>query len=617
MLHLRWPLSFVFLGLLPGVPSLAQTLTDPSALRFAHSVESRRAEVLESLRTDAALRLLAAAEEILSLPEGSRRQRTEFLGQAQNLADSIVLLEQELGEAAPAAQEARKGLIRALEGQAGTLRQALEDADPQRRGPLEARLRDLETEVEELRDLEEAWADPEDPLSGAIPTLSALARLVQGERARLRTLQELQDELRLFMGNLRLFDETGMPPSARAEAGGDPDPGCPISSCPTDLPLPPADLPMEHFRPEGERDEESAGAIPVTLESLARLQDQLSSRAGLQELSVGDPDHEDGAVTRETLLGAGFMIFRGQGGGRAGLGLKAGSTLLFSRSLGQNVQLTVEPWVGARSVQLEFGSSTELAGEVRETLLGSARGGQLLWQVTSWQKGRFLSDPLPLPAYLDPGRKEGGLAGRFILPIHSQWEAELGGGGDMVRYGPDEWKVLDRQGVTASAAVARRGESHSARLSLTGARQGFSGDGELRREDTRMGVGADWSMEGRTVLRMSAGLAWNDSRLPAYDFRSARLAAVVATPWGTGTIQGYGALTHQTYLNPGPEDDRVAPSDQDRGSILALQFTRPLSGTRALMLRAEWSRAETGFRNDFYQRFGTSLQFTFRGMGRP
>jgi len=116
---------------------------------------------------------------------------------------------------------------------------------------------------------------------------------------------------------------------------------------------------------------------------------------------------------------------------------------------------------------------------------------------------------------------------------------------------------------------------------------------------------------------MSAGLAWNDSRLPAYDFRSARLAAVVATPWGTGTIQGYGALTHQTYLNPGPEDDRVAPSDQDRGSILALQFTRPLSGTRALMLRAEWSRAETGFRNDFYQRFGTSLQFTFRGMGRP
>lgn len=320
---------------------------------------------------------------------------------------------------------------------------------------------------------------------------------------------------------------------------------------------------------------------------------------------------------RETLVGAGFMIFRGQGDSRAGLGLKAGSTVRFSRSLGESAQLTVEPWLGARSVQLESGSSTELAGEVRETLLGSARGGQLLWQVMSWQKGRFLSDPLPLPAYLDPGRKEGGIAGRFTLPFHSQWDAELGGGGDMVRYGPDEWKVLDRQGVSASAAVAWRGASHSARLSFTGARQGFSGDGDLRREDTRWGAGADWSMEGPTVVRMSAGLAWNDSRLPAYDFRSARLAAVVAAPWGTGTVQGYGALTHQTYLNPGPEDARVAPSDQDRGSILALQFTRPLSGTRALMLRAEWSRAETGFRNDFYQRFGTSMQINFRGMGRP
>ncbi len=607
--------TLVLLGFLPGVPSLAQTLTDPSALRFAYSVESGRAEFLESLRSDAAHRFLATAEEILALPNGPGRQRTELLGEAQQLADSIALLDEEIGEAAPAAREARQALIQGLEAQAEELRQAAEGADPQRRSALEARIRELEGELGELRDLEEEWADPVDPLSRALPTLSALARLVEEERAYLRNLQVLQDELRLFMGSLRLFDETGMPPSVRAEGGGDPDPGCPISSCPTDFAPPPADLPMEHFRLEAGRDGEGTGALPVTLASLARLQEQLSARAYLPEIQTGDPLQEDGTVTRETVLGSGLMVFRGRGEGRAGLGLKAGSSFLFSRALGGSMQLVVEPWVGGRSVQLDPGSSNELAAEIRQTLVGFAGGGRLHWQVTSWQKGRFLSDPLPLPAYLEPGRKEGGMAGRLALTLHPRWDLELGGGGDLVRYGPDEWKVLDRQGLNASMAVARRGVSNSARLSLMGSRHGFAGEGDPRREDTRMGIGADWSFEGPVVVRLSAGLSWNDSRLPAYDFRSGRTAVVVAAPWGEGTIQGYGALTHQSYLNPGPEDDRLAPSDQDRGSILAVQFTRPLDATRALALRAEWSRAETGFRDDFYQRFGAGIQVNFRGLG--
>ena len=90
---------------------------------------------------------------------------------------------------------------------------------------------------------------------------------------------------------------------------------------------------------------------------------------------------------------------------------------------------------------------------------------------------------------------------------------------------------------------------------------------------------------------------------------------VLSAPCGRGSILGYGALAHKSYLNPGPVDGRVAPSDQDTGSIMALQFTRPLDATHALTLRAEWSRSETGFRNDFYQRFGTSIQVNFRGLG--
>lgn len=309
------------------------------------------------------------------------------------------------------------------------------------------------------------------------------------------------------------------------------------------------------------------------------------------------------------------MSFRGGGEGLSGVGLKAGSSFLFSWGLGAGSQLTVEPWLGARSVQLDLGSSGEMAGEVRETLTGASGGGRFRWQVTSWQKGRFLSDPLPLPGYLEPGRAEGGLSARVALPLLGRWDLDAMGGGDLVRYGPEDWKVLDRQGASGSMGLTRQGEAGSARLYVLGSRHGFPGDGAGRRQDTRMGAGADWTRERRTVVRFSAGVAWNDSRLPAYDFRSGRAAVVVSAPWRRGSIQGYGAFAHKSYRNPGPEEGRVAPSDQDTGTILALQLIHPLDTGHGLGFRAEWSRSETGFRDDFYQRFGMSVQVTFREMG--
>jgi hypothetical protein len=620
-----WLILFA-LGSWPGTPSLAQTLTDPAALRFSHTVESRRAEVLEEYRREAAQRLVTVAGEVLTLPEGSGTRKTELLGEAQYLADSIALLDQEIEEAIPAAREARRGLIRALEGQAATLRQALQDADPQRRPSLEARLRELEAELGPLHELE-GEPPAAHPLSPHSTTLTALTHMAAGELTRLRNLRTLQDELRLYMGNLRLFDETGMPPSLRAQTGGDPDPGgtCPIGCPVTEPPPAPADLPLDHFRPEGPRDREDAVAMPVTPASLRRLREQLASYVGSPEVPTTtaageemEPPREDqGGVTRDTQIGVTFMGFRGGGGGggRSGVGLRIGTSALFTRPLGRAVHLTVEPWFGARSVQLDVASASEAAGELRGTLTGSLRAGHLRWQLTSWQKGRFLSDPLPLPAYLEPGRREGGLAGRAALTLHPGWDLEMVGGGDLVRYGPEDWKVLDRQGFNGSVGLAHQGESGFARLSVMGSHHQFvAGDG-LPREDTRVGVGADWSTEGRVVLRLSAGVAWNDSRIPAYDARSGRAALVVSAPWRGGSIQGYGSLAHQRYANPGPEDERVAPSDEDRGSVVALQLTRPMDATHNLTLRAEWSRSESGFRDDFFQRFGLSFHVSFRSLG--
>jgi hypothetical protein len=608
----RGLLVLVVIGCLIGFPVHAQTPGDPAVLRVAHATRSDRLADLEASRREVALRFLAIADEIRILPDGSTRQRRELLAQGQELADRIEFLDEEIAVAAPAVRESRRGLILALEAAIASALRAAREADPQERSELEVRIRQLQGELARVQSMGGGDETP-DPLASAAPALSALARVVADEHARVMNRRALQDELRLFLGNLRLFDDTGMPPSTRTDGGGDPDAGCPVSACPL-TGFAPADAAMAHLRPGDDPNHPRAGAEALTLASLARLWKQLAARADLPGLPGEVLAAEARTITRETVVGAGVVTFRGVGQGAWGLGPKAGTSLFLSRPLGSGSLLTVEPSFGGRTVRVDPTTATEVAGEVRESLAGAPGVGGLRWQVLSWQKGRFLSDPLPLPGYLEPGRVEGGLASRLAVPLRGRWDLVLVGGGDVVRYAPHDWKVLDRQGLNASLGVARHGESGSGRLSLLGSRHAFPRPGFPwdRREDTRVGVEADGSFEGRLVARVTAGLAWNDSRLPRYDFRSARAALVLSAPWGSGFIQAYAALAHQTYLNPGPEGARVAPSDHDTGSVLAAQLNRPLGASRALILRAEWSRSESGFRNDFYHRFGTSIQMTFR-----
>jgi hypothetical protein len=634
MFHCRVSGVLVLLGCLAGSPVVAQTPSDLVVLRVSHATRADRLANLAASRDSAALRLVAVAEEIRVLPDGAGRHRRGLLVEAQELAEGIVSLDEDMAVALPAVRESRDRLARALEAGIGAHRDAARAADPGERPGLEARGRELEAELAGLRELVGPGEAP-DPLPSAGPALWALARVVAEEHARLLDRHRLQDELRLFLGRLQLFDETGMPPSAGADGGGDPDAGCPITACPI-TGISPTDVSMAHFRPGDDRDGAAAGASDLTLASLATLQDRLAARAGPPGVAAEDFLPEDvpsedrpfradrlqglareaRTVVREVGVGAGGMGFRGDGDGLWGLGPGIGASFLLSRPLGTGLQLTVEPTAGTRSVRADARTVAEVAGEVRETVTGAWRDGRLRWLAMAWQKGRYLSEPLPLPGYLEPGRLEAGLASRLAYPLHDGWDLVLGAGGDGVRYAAEERKVLDRQGLNASAGVAWYGESASGRVGLLASRHDFPRRLLLweRRADTRVGAEAEAALEGRVVARVSAGLAWNDSRVPAYDFRAARAAIAVSVPWGSGAVQAYGALTHLAYRNAGPEDAGVALSDRDAGSILAVQLTRPLSATRALVFRADWSRSETGFRSDFYHRFGTSVLMTFRGL---
>ncbi len=616
-----WTLLFLVamaLGCWPGSGVLAQVPSDLAALRLSHQMQSSRVAELDSSRHEATVHFLSVAEAVVSRPAASRGSRWELLVEVQGLADRIEFLEGELEYAVPAVIETRRRLVRELEVEVDAVRDAAAAADPGDRAALEFRLTELAAELADLRGMAElpGRVDPggADPLEPSAWLLSALAGVVEEERRRLGALRGLQDELRLFLGNLRLFDETGLPPTARGDGGGEPDPGCPVSSCPITGGSP-GDVPLSHLRPEaGVGGGDAAGAL--TAASLARLHGQLSARVD-STVPAPDPEDEPGAVTRQTVVGVGAMGFRGHGEGLGGPAPRMATSLFLTWPLGGGVQLAVEPSLGGRFLRADVTTFAELAGEVRTTLAGGWAGGHSRWQVMAWQKGRYLSDPLPLPGYLEPGRGEVGMAGRLAVPVGGRLVLEAGGGGDVVRYGPAEWRLLNRQGADAVMGVAWSGEATSARLSFRGSRHGFGGGEaglDAAREDTRLGVDGDVTREGRVLLRLSAGVAWNDSRLPSYDYRAQRTAVVLSMPAGRGSVQAYGALSTQTYLNPGSEGDRVAPSDHDTGSILALQYTRPLDATRAVGVRAEWSRGETGFQRDSYQRFGISAQLSFRGL---
>jgi hypothetical protein len=608
----KWLFPILVGGLVVS-PAAAQTAADSVLLRVVYSTRSDRLAELEAARDEAALQLVAVSHEVASLPGGSGRQQRELLRTAQDLADRIAFLDEEVAVAAPAVRDARDALVAALEVGIAADREAARAADGRDRYVLETRLRELEVEVATLGGTGLS-SEAADRVATGTAALVALAGIVAEEHARLMKRYALQGELRLFLGNLRLFDETGMPPANRSEGGGDPDPGCPVSTCPI-TGLSPADVPLAHVRPHDDTGRDGAGSTSLTLASLARLQDQLARLRGLPGPGLAT---EPEVVTREAVVGTSVMGFRSAGERLVGLGPKVGASWLYSRSLAGDVRLTVEPSLGGRAVRADPITAAEVAGEVRETVAGAAGDGRFRWQVMSWQKGRFLSDPLPLPGYLEPGRLEVGLASRVAIPLGGGWDFAASGGGDLVRYRREEWKVLDRHGANGTVGAAWQGVSGSGRIAVIGSYHTFPGPGllwEPRREDVRWGLEADGSFEGSVVARISAGLAWNDSRLPAYDYRSARAAVVLSSPWGGGSVQGYCALAHQIYRNTGPEEARGAPSDQDTGSMVAVQFARPLTDSRTLGLRAEWSRSESGFRSVFYHRLGASVQATFRGMG--
>ncbi len=317
------------------------------------------------------------------------------------------------------------------------------------------------------------------------------------------------------------------------------------------------------------------------------------------------------AVSRDLMVGPELLFFQDDFSSQASVAGRASGGLAWRSRLGADLSLAVEPRAGLRVLGFDDRTSTELVMDA-VAALASPQGRRLRWEVEIGPKLRAVADPPELPAYLDPGRFEFWAGAALATPVASGWEIEARGSGGLVRYTPDDWRVLDRSGYVGSVALLRALGPGLARLTLAAGGEAYVESVPTARNDTRWSLQLGWLTGEPVFLQLEADLAWNSSSRAGFDYRSRRAALLLSAPLGRGSVQFYAAVAAKTYSEPGPPGARVAPSDRDTGSFVILQVTRPLGTTTNLHLRGEWSRSETGFRDLYFQRLGLSALVSFR-----
>ncbi len=609
--HLR--LLVLLILFFRGIPTLAQTSQNLDAARLRHQLETGRYVAYLGAMDSVVARTQDLTHRIVNRPDGDRENIEGLLWTAQELFDSLLFLADTVAEAKRDAETAAETLARALGPQVENLQKTLAVAEPRERNHLEPHLLELEKELGEVREglASLRGSRPQRPL---LLEAESLARIVATEHARESRLQILDRRLRQFLRGIQLFDETGVPPSdPSSEQGSEPGIICPVA-CPV---APPGDVPlsMTPMTAGGSPGEASVGG-EVTEESLRRLHSRIVewgdvAPAAAVELS---PQPQDGL---EASAGLSFADFRDSGENRSGFGAGVWASWPFLWERAERMRLFIEPVFGVRLFEFAYSSVIEVAAESTEWVVGELGERGVRWQIRGHQKARGLSKAPYPPVYLEPSRVEGSLEGGLLIPLQGMVRLDVAASGSAVRYGPWDWEILNREGAGGTLGLSRTNGSGFTRVLMEASTYGFAqmdSVGTGRRDD-RVGVTADWRSAGKGIVQISFGAFWSDSSMPAYDFTSRRISALLAIPMGRGSLQLFAALARKHYRNPGSSDARVAPSDQDTGSAVTLQWALPITGNRSIRLQAGWSRGETGFRNQFLQRIGLGVQYSFPPLG--
>ncbi len=222
----------------PRAPVDQQGDASVDSLRLAHADASQQVAALASARE----RTAAWAEEryrlISEIRGRGRGALRDALAAAQTAADSLVAIDQRLEAALASEEEARRALASALERRLELTVAAAERSEPRGRAPLLERARRLAAELAEVRrppelpgtelpavaiepgDGPEEIALKADFLADRAAQFRSAAAAVTDEIARTQRREELREEMRRLVAEVRLFDQTGVPPTAAGAATG-------------------------------------------------------------------------------------------------------------------------------------------------------------------------------------------------------------------------------------------------------------------------------------------------------------------------------------------------------------------------------------------------------------
>ncbi|UCC71523.1 MAG: hypothetical protein JSV86_14170 [Gemmatimonadota bacterium] len=307
-----------------------------------------------------------------------------------------------------------------------------------------------------------------------------------------------------------------------------------------------------------------------------------------------------------------FLLFEANSASEGSFAARASGGFLWTARPGSQLAFAVEPRAGLRVLTFEETTSSELIADLMATFGSAGRGRGWRWQVGIRGKVRDLSDPPELPVYLEPGRGEGWADAIVAAPVGAGWMVEARGSAGFVRYTPQEWRVLDRDGALGALSINHALGPGVARFTFVVGAEDYTDPLAFGRGDGRWGFRVDWATSETIFLQLEAALAWNTSNIVGFDYRSHRAALLLSAPLGDASAQVYAGIALKTYKDPGSPDARVAPSDRDTGSFIIVQATQPLCTTTSLHVRGEWSRSETGFRDQYFQRLGFSALLSFR-----
>ena len=273
--------------------------------------------------------------------------------------------------------------------------------------------------------------------------------------------------------------------------------------------------------------------------------------------------------------------------------------------------------------QLRNYAPRELSGLLRGSYRQRLRGGTLV--VTPTIDTRLIADRPPMPLYLPPGYSSGSLDANYSKGVATGLTVFGRVAGEIKDYAAPRvlqvLDLLDRRTLTAQAGVSKlffgaADTRDQTVLTFFGAYHHHSypkqGLGLLRTDDG-LQAGGELRLDRRESngfqVNLSANATRNRSNSRRVDYNAARIRAEATVELGDDTqLNLRGLWNVKRYIHP--QEALVPGEEADNATIVNAEITRFLGeGVRA-GIGGGWTRAETNFSGDYYQRLSVSFSLT-------